>query len=363
MVPSKFTSADFGDRKHGKTHSRPFKCFEKTCKYAVYGWPTQKERDRHQNDKHSDAPQWYKCDYDCTYRSKRESNCKQHMEKTHGYKYERQKGNGGKKATRVAGPDVSTGAPTPQTPHTPQMDTPTSTGAGFPTPITGDNSPFMERFWPMESAFAPYPDTPADGLHDPMDLGDSSLGGQLPDLTPAFAAGQNFSSYGVPDLGVSETNIHIPFGTAAAPHPAADYNLHGSYGPYQEICWESLAGLEEEPNAQLMTPNLSNEQHLYQPRMESAEAMLNDTRRLSPGGQPDITFTSDMLGAEEDYDGALPAPGRQTQDFMLFSSNENSSRGSLIDADFLRAVPPTEHMEAQDQYAQLLDLDEEDLYN
>ena len=85
-------------RKHTKVHSRPWKCTEHSCKYSKLGWANQKERDRHVNDRHSGSPVWFDCRYDCSYRSKRESNCKQHMEKTHGYKYDRIKGNGSKKA-------------------------------------------------------------------------------------------------------------------------------------------------------------------------------------------------------------------------------------------------------------------------
>lgn len=80
--------------KHQKTHKRPWKCSEKSCKYHVYGWPTEKERDRHVNDKHSPNPTMYKCQFrPCPYESKRESNCKQHMEKTHGWSYVQSKKN------------------------------------------------------------------------------------------------------------------------------------------------------------------------------------------------------------------------------------------------------------------------------
>jgi hypothetical protein len=93
--------------KHEKTHSRPFKCPEESCKYHTLGLPTEKERDRHHNDKHSDNPHYYKCDF-CEFRTKRESNCKQHMEKKHGWNYERAKGRD--KGQRL------TPAQTPQTP-------------------------------------------------------------------------------------------------------------------------------------------------------------------------------------------------------------------------------------------------------
>lgn len=81
--------------KHAKSHIRPFKCSDPTCKYSTLGWPTRKELERHNNDKHAPAPQTYRCLFQpCTYESKRESNCKQHMEKTHGYIYVRCKYNG-----------------------------------------------------------------------------------------------------------------------------------------------------------------------------------------------------------------------------------------------------------------------------
>jgi len=114
--------------KHEKTHSRPWKCSEKNCKYYDLGWPTEKERDRHMNDKHSAAPAQYKCLYPpCTYASKRESNCKQHMEKAHGWEYVRSKCNGRKK-----GPTSSDRSPA--TPLTPFIGTPIS--ANMTTPVT-----------------------------------------------------------------------------------------------------------------------------------------------------------------------------------------------------------------------------------
>ena len=76
-------------RKHEKTHTRPYKCTTETCDFFTDGFPNEKDRDRHINDKHSqNAPQFI-CHYLCGYSSRRESNCKQHMEKAHGYTYTR----------------------------------------------------------------------------------------------------------------------------------------------------------------------------------------------------------------------------------------------------------------------------------
>ena len=81
--------------KHRKTHVRPWKCKSDECKYSVDGWPTEKERDRHMNDRHTVAPKQFRCQYaGCHHQSKRESNCKQHMEKAHGWHYVRAKANG-----------------------------------------------------------------------------------------------------------------------------------------------------------------------------------------------------------------------------------------------------------------------------
>lgn len=113
--------------KHEKTHSRPWKCPVPTCKYHEYGWPTEKEMDRHHNDKHSAAPPMYECLYKpCPYKSKRESNCKQHMEKAHGWTYVRTKANGGKKID-----SNPSGSVTHATPQLTNMPTPPSDNGAF----------------------------------------------------------------------------------------------------------------------------------------------------------------------------------------------------------------------------------------
>ncbi|PLN82251.1 hypothetical protein BDW42DRAFT_166911 [Aspergillus taichungensis] len=95
--------------KHEKTHERPHKCPDVTCKYYKIGWPTSKENERHWNDKHSPNPTFYKCEYnECAYVSRRHSNVKQHMEKTHGWTYTRTKNNGRKKDNKVSESPQST---------------------------------------------------------------------------------------------------------------------------------------------------------------------------------------------------------------------------------------------------------------
>jgi len=116
--------------KHDKTHNRPFKCPEAGCKYNQLGWPTEKECDRHYNDKHSDAPKLYSCDFtDCPYTSKRESNCKQHMEKSHGWEYTRSKANG-------RGNGKGKAKATASSSRAIQSTTPSIFGSDMSTPLT-----------------------------------------------------------------------------------------------------------------------------------------------------------------------------------------------------------------------------------
>ncbi|KAJ5886912.1 uncharacterized protein N7473_009586 [Penicillium subrubescens] len=128
--------------KHEKTHSRPWKCTDTTCKYNQIGWPTEKERDRHMNDKHADSPNTFNCHFaPCPYSSKRESNCKQHMEKAHGWVYIRSK-----HSSRALGAKSKRGTKSPSvqaTPDTPSVSTPASGPTDFSTPSVGPTlSPF-----------------------------------------------------------------------------------------------------------------------------------------------------------------------------------------------------------------------------
>lgn len=135
--------------KHEKTHTRPWKCAEPTCDYASTGFATEKECDRHFNDKHDPDPKVYKCLFDgCTYTSKRDSNCKQHMEKTHSWEYLRSKSKKDQtieipmyrrselKALAAAATPTSLNAPTPASSaadnhRTSSVATPTSTHLSY----------------------------------------------------------------------------------------------------------------------------------------------------------------------------------------------------------------------------------------
>lgn len=154
--------------KHEKTHSRPWKCPIPTCKYHAYGWPTEKEMDRHVNDKHSASPPMFECLYKpCPYKSKRESNCKQHMEKAHGWTYVRTKTNGKKSAEGKASSSVQ---PTPQL-----QSMPTPQLLSLPTPSSDQSNNVMtppEDFGYPDLNFPAYPSSEEfnAGLHFDTDI-------------------------------------------------------------------------------------------------------------------------------------------------------------------------------------------------
>ncbi|EGS17948.1 uncharacterized protein CTHT_0059610 [Thermochaetoides thermophila DSM 1495] len=190
--------------KHEKTHSRPWKCPVTTCKYHEYGWPTEKEMDRHINDKHADNPPMFECYFKpCPYKSKRESNCKQHMEKAHGWTYIRTKTNGKKSNASVAGnnktnssPQNSSTQPTPQLqniPTPPSEPTPSVASPDDWSRIYGSNLDFP-TYVPNDADFTMIPQELTLDL-SPIDHStpfDSPT--PLDNPTPSTDAGVDFNS-------------------------------------------------------------------------------------------------------------------------------------------------------------------------
>lgn len=276
--------------KHEKTHSRPWKCSEEKCKYFELGWPTEKERDRHMNDKHSAAPAQYKCLYPpCSYASKRESNCKQHMEKAHGWEYVRSKSNGRKKVT--ANNDRS-----PTTPLTPFISTPQSVTLG--TPIT----PFM-----------PSPQVP---------------------IIDHFAG---FYGFGTPVMGMQP--FQDDFRRNSVTTDGSHFTYSSGHSPTEPTSFENAVVTPEDTtinhfdncglnsnfnNATLQqpTPALSTGFDFSEPLPFTANSNINTSLpHLSPLGQPDVTLYSPQLQMDEGFgemDLDMQAFSRPTGDFPLF---------------------------------------------
>ncbi|OCL14711.1 hypothetical protein AOQ84DRAFT_11300 [Glonium stellatum] len=285
--------------KHEKTHSRPWKCTEEKCKYYDLGWPTEKERDRHVNDKHSAAPPQYKCLYPpCTYASKRESNCKQHMEKAHGWEYVRSKSNGRKKAT--SGSERS-----PQTPLTPYNSTPASALA---TPATQfAPSPSLQQY--PEFEFGGYGYTPA------MSVGDFQEDYRRDSITTAGSAMTYSSSHSPPEPTSFEDAV-TPEEPMINHNDVFNHNLNSAFNP---------------PNIQQPTPALSVNFDTFDfARPFPVNTNLGNPAtvpHLSPGAQADVTLFSPHMSSmqiDEGFEESLNTFHPPTADFTLFDSNSST---------------------------------------
>jgi uncharacterized C2H2 Zn-finger protein len=270
-------------RKHEKTHSRPWKCTEPSCKYHEYGWPTEKERDRHMNDKHSTSPNMYKCHFSpCPYESKRESNCKQHMEKAHGWKYVRSKNNG--KAPKK--PPAANTPPTPQTP-----------GSNFFNPRTPDYSEgdvAVENHPVHGSAPSPYTNANNDtfGPYDPNIPWDD------PTEMDDFASTGHTTTWGS-ESGLTNSPVApSPFITNLP--SSEEESLFGT-----DFDWANMNHDFTSFNAQLITPATS----VYQPTLDAFsrnpsismdQPMCGQGSSLSPCGQGDAMLYSPFSMHEND---------------------------------------------------------------
>ncbi|OJD13261.1 hypothetical protein AJ78_06268 [Emergomyces pasteurianus Ep9510] len=309
--------------KHEKTHSRPWKCAERSCKYFEIGWPTEKERDRHVNDKHSKSPPLFKCHFaPCTYQSKRHSNCKQHMEKAHGWVYVRSKNNG-KSGSRVS--ESVSGHPTPQTPH---IQTPNSGTMDIPTPQSHPApSPYLPSVSPYEQSLqytGPSGGYPMDDMMDPHNQ-DFQL---FPDATTnnpfdefntnnPFAPQLDFSAFQA-SLAASDPNEYVPSLDMHVPSIASSANTPNGLGPLGsglmdetpfdpthatpnfDFDFDTLDNEYTVMNMQLLTPARSVEVHGLNSFSRNPsptcpdpkQQKLNISHNLSPAGQGNLMLYS-----------------------------------------------------------------------
>ena len=269
--------------KHEKTHSRPWKCPIPSCKYHEFGWPTEKERDRHQNDKHSSNPMMYKCHFgSCQYKSKRESNCKQHMEKAHNWTYVRTKTNGKNRPSNANSPAL----PTPQLQSVSTPGTAPSLGVATP---------------PQDQFLSLYPNIEFPAYIPDQDFGSLDLPREIHlDISPEYSPLDN------PTPSTDATGLD---------HNSAYQDMGGDFTLYEDMY---------SANARLPTPM----HHAYGKEMMpdfasfSAAEMCQPlpAAHISPTGQGSaMLFTpaslADVDEGFEDFPGAVGGA-----DFILFPS-------------------------------------------
>lgn len=289
--------------KHVKTHERPWKCPDGKCKYHDHGWPTEKERDRHVNDKHSTAPALYHCLYKpCPYTSKRESNCKQHMEKAHGWEYVRSKSNG---KNRMDIPRLQRGSipPSPMS----AIITPLTPIAPSPSGYTGSGAS-------RRSSVAP----PSSG---PSNSGTPALTHPSPDFVGHFNMDFNFNDMSY-DMPSSSSMFPITPAMSDDHLSSASSGLHLDGSSFEDaISPDQLTFTNQAFDFNTFQQTISPNSGHFQSIPSSAEQLP----QVSPGPQLDLMFTSsdfynhnNAMSLDQNFDANFGAP---EEDFQLFGNN------------------------------------------
>ena len=321
--------------KHEKTHSRPWKCNEPSCKYSQYGWPTEKERDRHVNDKHSMAPSMYKCQYHpCPYESKRESNCKQHMEKAHGWAYVRSKNNGksGKKPSKTG-----------KSPPTPQIATPSSyifdaSGSEFGRE---SSSPYMSHYSMPPSGNG----SPGDRSSHVSNIESPYLGVNEP-MTPYESAASWSDSYNrlTPQSYAPNSHRLSMDSLTTAPSAPSSYEMEPLFGGTFD--WNNLSVNSSNLDLTSMNIQLDTTSPLSMetrplnaygrnPSISVEEPLGATNLKLSPGAQGNQMLYSPYHNevVDEGYEDFATNAGKPAADFALFDSRPSSSLGGSLFSD------------------------------
>jgi hypothetical protein len=290
--------------KHEKTHSRPWKCPEPKCRYHDQGWPTEKERDRHVNDKHSQAPTMYRCKFPpCTYSSKRESNCKQHMEKAHNWQYVRSKSNGRKK-----GDAASSSNRTSSEPLTPFIQTPLSaTHHNFSSP----ESPFLQ----------------SPSVQPENTFGGVGYGGYST-FTPGPSTENLFTSYDTRRESVTTAGSAMTYSSSTF-SPAQGFNsaFEEALNTPEDVNFFDNTAMNffTAPPAQQPTPAMSVNFDFN----DLTTGMGANAQHLSPTGLPDVTLFSPHLNDNMHFDEALGAEDMGFgRDFQLFGGSTDMANAA-----------------------------------
>ena len=320
-------------RKHEKTHSRPWKCTDRACRFYDVGWPTEKERDRHVNDRHSDAPTKYRCHYHpCPYESKRKSNCKQHMEKAHGWAYVRAKSNG------------------KDTKRSQQSATPSS--SSYPTPMSrnvDDLTPDMSDIHTPQGLYQSHSRNSSVVPSESSDLflvnppqTDDTLSG----FNPSFSWLANTTPFTPVGSSDYTHNSHRPSWDASVADATTDLSsLEAAMGtPHDEeplfgdtFDWSNMGDGYTSYNVQLTTPATSVNN--YDLNDFERNSSITNTQHpgsgqcpsLSSGAQADIMLYSPYSAnpnespVDEGVDFNLDPRSGPTRDFPLFDSSPTAS--------------------------------------
>lgn len=348
--------------KHEKTHSRPWKCNEPSCKYSQYGWPTEKERDRHVNDKHSVAPAMYKCKYHpCPYESKRESNCKQHMEKAHGWAYVRSKNNGksSKKPNKAGKTPPTPHMTTPgshifdasgsefgesPSPYIPNVYGPTATSVGGSTGASP--SPYMHNDYLSHSAEE---SVGGSSYRSPAPSESPYLGNSetYAPLNPNFTWDESLNNRFTPQTPYTpESHRRSMDSLTNGPSVPSSYDMNEDPPLYGgTFDWNNLDFTSMNIHIQNLTPLSSIETRPLDayssrpPSISVEQPQSSKNPNFSPGAQGNEMLYGDCM--DEGYSDFTTNAGKPANDFALFDdSRPASSLGATGNMSLFADLPP-----------------------
>ena len=291
------------------------------------------------NDKHSVAPSMFRCHYHpCPYESKRESNCKQHMEKAHGWVYVRSKNNGKTgKATNIG-----------KSPPTPQMSTPGSNIFTAPSPNLSE----LPAYDPQDqSAKSVHESIVTSDVKNPYGREKSASFDEIfGPMDNTFYWKDASADYSFGELAEYQDDSHRPSwdssmaNTTDGPSIIEDQSLFGA-----NFDWSNMDNDISLLNLQLITPATSIEQRPLDAfsrnpsvSLEHSPQLHDQALSLSPGAQGDAMLYSPYSVTTNDDptdEGYCELPSelanRPNGDFNLFDSNDmtgmnDSTHGAMF---------------------------------
>ena len=282
----------------------------------------------------------YKCQYSpCPYESKRESNCKQHMEKAHGWQYVRSKNNG------KIGKKPQTGI----TPPTPQISTPGSYIFDAPTPEFTDVPASYEPAYTHRIADSNTGSITATELAGPY-ANDEMTGfaDTFGAFDPAFSWSGPNDHFGAGSMTDYSGDSHRPSWDAALIEPPIlsstfenPLNTHDEEPIFgNNFDWSNMNHDVASLNIQLVTPATSVHTQPFNAfsrnQSISHEAPpCGQVPSLSPGAQGDAMLYSPYsmnfhdLSADEGFVDFNHDVIKPTRDFSLFGGGNASSSTNI----------------------------------
>jgi len=279
----------------------------------------------------------YKCQYrPCPYESKRESNCKQHMEKAHGWAYVRSKNNGKTSKKPKAG----------KTPPTPQISTPGSYIFDVSSPELGEASSSYHNSGAYSggersvngSVVGSDDSTPHSAIEAPfMDIDDT-----FGPFDPSFAWNESWN--GLAPAGPSDytPNSHrLSWDGSMTNAPTIPSSFETSLTPNDQdpsftenFDWSNMNNDYTSMNIQIMTSASSIDTRPMDafsrnPSISLEEPLDCKVPSLSPGAQGNVMLYSpypqNETSIDEGYDDFATDAGKPANDFALFGDSHNTS--------------------------------------